>query len=41
MGEEGEEPECIYKDIRLSKCIPTKDKKERQGLRNEVLEIGS
>ena len=31
---------CL-KDIRLSKYILTKDKKERQRLRSKVLEIGS
>ena len=41
MGEEGKEPEYTCKDIRLSRCILTKDKKEQQGLRSEVLEIGS
>ena len=41
MEEEGEEPECAYKDIRLSGYIPTRDKKEQQGLRSEVPEIGS
>jgi hypothetical protein len=27
--------------MRLNKCILTRDKKERQGLKSEVLEIGS
>ena len=29
IGEEGEEPEYVYKDTRLSECMPTRDKKER------------
>ena len=28
IREEGEEPKYIFKDIRLSGCIPTRDKKE-------------
>ena len=41
IGEEGEEPECVYKDVKLSRYILIRDKKERQGLKSEVLEIGS
>ena len=41
IGEEGEEPEYVYKNTKLSRCIPTKDKKERQELKSKILEIGN
>ena len=28
IGEEGKEPKYIYKDMKLNKYIPTRDKKE-------------
>ena len=41
IGEKGKKPKCVYKDIKLSKCIPTRNKKEWQELRSKVLEIDS